>query len=367
MIKLMQFCVIGLLCLSLAACSQISSPAAQPENKTNRIQLVKETRLVEEGWEIGPWSPDSSRLLVLKRDARTEPGNVPIASVNVEDGSRAEITHKGIAGCWSPDNTALVIESMDENQRPELWLYTLQDNQATQLDGIAGRPLVWLADGQLVYEAEDGLWSVKLDLSNQDPMRLSGAVVDKTHLLSYVRADGRRWSLPAPQLESVVLYDGMNDQERKWWLVQPNGDWVRVGKSLHSLGTCCAWAPDGRHFAFFSSDPELGLYRVEANGKNLRRILAAQDVGAGTFVSMSFSPDGQTIAFEWSKDGEGFPFGNTQIYLVNVDGSGLRNLTPNSAPQSAPHRWLRWSPDGKSIAYGGEKGSAWVAQVTTNQ
>jgi TolB protein len=165
------------------------------------------------------------------------------------------------------------------------------------------------------------------------------------------------------QLESIVLYDGTNDNDPKWWLVQPNGDRVRVDKSLHSIGTCCAWARDGRHFAYFSSDPELGLYSVDADGNNLKLILATQDVGAGTFVSMSFSPDGQTIAFEWSRDGEGFPFGNTQIYVVNMDGSGLQNLTPDSAP----HHWLRWSPTGKYIAYEGEKGSVWVAQVTTNQ
>jgi Tol biopolymer transport system component len=226
---------------------------------------------------------------------------------------------------------------------------------------------VWMADGRLIYEAEDGLWSARLELPKEGAARSPLAVSEQTHLLSYTRANDQRWSSPSPQLESIMLYDGTNDNDLKWWLVQPNGEPVRVDKRLHSIGTCCAWARDGRHFAFFSSDPELGLYSVDAAGKNLRRILAAQDVGAGTFVSMSFSPDGQTIAFEWSKDGEGFPFGNTQIYLVNVDGSGLRNLTPNSAPQSAPHRWLRWSPDGKSIAYGGEKGSVWVAQVTTNK
>lgn len=363
MIELTQFCVIGLLCLWLAACSQISPPAARQDNQTNRVQLVKETRLVQEGWEIGPWSPDSSRLLVLKRDARTEPGNVPIASVNIADGSRTEITHPGIGGCWSPDNTALVIESIGENQQPELWLYSLQNNQAIRLDGIAGSPLMWLSDGRLVYEAEDGLWSAKLELAQGGRARSPRAVSEQTHLLSYARGNGRRWSLPSPPLESIMLYDGTNDQERKWGLMQPNGDLIRVDRRLHSIGTCCAWTHDGRRFAFFSSDPELGLYSVDADGKNLRRILAAQEVGAGTFISMSFAPDGQTIAFEWSRDGEGFPFGNTQIYVVNVDGSSLQNLTPNSAP----HRWLRWSPDGKSIAYGGEKGSVWVAQVTTNQ
>ena len=55
----------------------------------------------------------------------------------------------------------------------------------------------------------------------------------------------------------------------------------------------------------------------------------------------AWSPDGKRIAFTSNRDG------NYEIYVMNADGTGLRNLTqPPGAGQ------LRaWSPDGKRLAF----------------
>ena len=39
------------------------------------------------------------------------------------------------------------------------------------------------------------------------------------------------------------------------------------------------------------------------------------------------------------------------LYVVNADGSGLRNLTRNQRPTS-PNSQLVWSPDGRTIYFG---------------
>src|SRR5438552_14598202 len=54
-----------------------------------------------------------------------------------------------------------------------------------------------------------------------------------------------------------------------------------------------------------------------------------------------WSPDGTKIAFE------GFPDGDWEVYVMNADGSDLRNLTNNPAQ----HLRLAWSPDGSKIAF----------------
>ena len=44
--------------------------------------------------------------------------------------------------------------------------------------------------------------------------------------------------------------------------------------------------------------------------------------------------------------------GNSEIYVVNSDGGGLRRLTRNAGPDLAP----AWSPDGRRIAFAGSRG-----------
>jgi Tol biopolymer transport system component len=55
----------------------------------------------------------------------------------------------------------------------------------------------------------------------------------------------------------------------------------------------------------------------------------------------AWSPDGRKIAFRSTRNG------NRDIYVMNADGSGKRNLTRNAASDSRPS----WSPDGRKIAF----------------
>ena len=99
-----------------------------------------------------------------------------------------------------------------------------------------------------------------------------------------------------------------------------------------------AWSPDGRKLAFVSRrDGNSEIYVINADGSGQESLTQhpARD------SHPSWSRDGRKLAFVSRRDG------NSEIYVMNADGSGLRNVT------RAPSNDLRpaWSPDGRAIAF----------------
>jgi Tol biopolymer transport system component len=63
----------------------------------------------------------------------------------------------------------------------------------------------------------------------------------------------------------------------------------------------------------------------------------------------SWSPDGKRIAFETDRDG------NSEIYVMNADGSGQHRLTWHPAGSGYPD----WSPGGNRIAFESGRAGGW--------
>ena len=99
------------------------------------------------------------------------------------------------------------------------------------------------------------------------------------------------------------------------------------------------WSPDGRKIAFVRLNTRLGVYVVNADGSGMRN-LTPKPMGAA-YAAPAWSPDGRKIAFASERDG------NSEIYLMNADGSGQRRLTRNLAYDGDP----AWSPDGQKITF----------------
>jgi hypothetical protein len=68
----------------------------------------------------------------------------------------------------------------------------------------------------------------------------------------------------------------------------------------------------------------------------------------GGNYSPAVSPDGSKVAMILSKGG------SPDLYVANIDGSGLRQLTKTRESESSPC----WSPDGKTICYGSRERGA---------
>ena len=119
-----------------------------------------------------------------------------------------------------------------------------------------------------------------------------------------------------------------------------------------------AWSPDGQKIAFVSNrdgkpegrfPPESDIHIMNADGSGQQK-LTRNPAGEGQPV---WSPDGQQIAFERHVGGVGNNR-NIEIYVMNADGSGQRRLTSNPAFDG----WPVWSPDGQRIAFTSDHNSA---------
>ena len=86
------------------------------------------------------------------------------------------------------------------------------------------------------------------------------------------------------------------------------------------LNVAPSWSPDGRSIAYtsFIAHPaaDHGVERLSGDARNADR----REIGR---VFPVFSPDGSRIAFMSQRDG------NSEIYVMNRNGSGVRRLTNN--------------------------------------
>jgi Tol biopolymer transport system component len=101
------------------------------------------------------------------------------------------------------------------------------------------------------------------------------------------------------------------------------------------------WPPNGRWLAFRTQDQSEtkgNIALVHRKGTGLHRITNSQ--GKRKWLSCSFSPNGKKIQGGWAP-GSG-KAGNADVYVMNIDGSGRRNVMKsrrwNSGSDWGPRR-----------------------------
>ncbi len=105
------------------------------------------------------------------------------------------------------------------------------------------------------------------------------------------------------------------------------------------------WSPDGSRLAYVSFEKKKPIVYVHSLASGRRHIVANQK---GSNSAPAWSPDGSKLAVVLSKDG------NSQIYLVNADGSGApQRLATSAGIDTEP----RFAPDG-SLYFTSDRGGS---------
>ena len=302
------------------------------------------------------WSPDGRRIafesgsgtcildghFVSERNAGT--GDVDISVANADGSGLRRVTRSPGVDCapaWSPDGRkiafqrSLVRREGDRVVGFDFDIYVINadgsEEQNLTDDGLsAGGPL-WSPDGGKIafWSGPDGNgWVYVMNADGSERRMLA-----RNH--GYVA-----WS---PDGRKILLRRGGAQGDRrgvgatKAYAVVANAD----GSGLRTLtriagvnGALASWSPDGRKVVFVSDrDGNLEVYAIDADGSGQRNLTRHP----GHDSDPEWARDGKRIAFATKREG------NFEIYVMNADGSGHRNLTRNPAVDRFPV----WSPGRK--------------------
>jgi Tol biopolymer transport system component len=127
--------------------------------------------------------------------------------------------------------------------------------------------------------------------------------------------------------------------------VRPDGSGlVRLTRN-RSQDSEPAWAPDGRRFVAAAG---AGLVLRSPDGRLIRRLPAP-----GAFAP-TWSPDGRLLAYLvarcWDPSGKLGP-ACADLWVIRPDGTGRRRLVASDVDQTIVSRPYAWAPDGRRLVY----------------
>jgi Tol biopolymer transport system component len=228
-------------------------------------------------YEIGLyWSPDGTQIAYL---LLSDTGNLVLYIISANGGEPRKLSKSAPGGVsWSPDGTkiAFVMDGEDEEEVAIIDVATGEIERPLQ-GWDSSRPS-WSADGSRIAFAASGVWVMSTDAENRVPVLLVEA---------------------------------------------------------HNV-TLVLWSPTGQDIAFFdwnagptAGAPQAELFITDMDGIKTPIMTVIEPMG------IDWSGDGQQLVFTSQGDD-----GNTGIYVVNRDGSGITQISEPGVNAILPD----WSP-----------------------
>jgi len=345
------------------------------------IATLQKPDVFELEWNAPAWSPDGKTIACPARlnDQRGHFGAV--VGVHVADGKQTPLTsfrwnHVG-QPVWLPDGSGLLLTASDRPGSPmQVWHVSLPSGEATRITRDLNNydDLSLTADASRLavvqVQSVSNIWVAQSDSRGAKQVKSESGSLE---VLAWTRDD------------RIVYRSSAGGNGADIWIMNADGTnagqltvGARVSRGL-------AVTPDGRHI-IFSSDRagQFNLWRVDTDGGNLRQLTS----GDGDFYPQC-TPDGHWIVYQvnevidprlWRvpiEGGQPVQLTNTRamkpaispdgqivayVYLDTelipsrwgigiVSAEGGERLRRFDFPPTVTYRQVRWSPDGKSIAF----------------
>ena len=192
---------------------------------------------------------------------------------------------------------------------------------------------VWSPDGSKIafWSNRDGKNEIYvMDSDGSDVKRLTNNMSDDNN--PKWSPDGRK-----------ILFDSDRDGNLEIYIMDADGtNQIRLTHN-NASDSATSWSPDGSKIAFASNRDNsyphnFDIFVMDADGSNVRKIVDDPEYDA----EPRWSPDGRRILFVTRRNGD------FDVYEMNADGSGQRNMTPDYKQGNGAGTWSR---DGKRIAF----------------
>jgi eukaryotic-like serine/threonine-protein kinase len=293
------------------------------------------------------WSPDGTRILVGTEkipQPSTRPTKSQLWSIDLNSGQRQRISEgDALQPTFSPHQKRIAYWSRPNRygQREHILTVPVSGGEPVAVTDGSSTDLnpIWSPDGKYLYFSSNrggssNIWRVVID---EDTGATSGAPEAVTSIGATTSILYFSFSR-----QGQLAYSAQTDSRnlRSVTFNPAQGGSVSGKPVAITQGSLQLWfpdvSPDGEWLTAYSMGQQRHIYVMRSDGTDQRDL----------------TPDNYRHAWpRWSRDGQRIAFtsrrtGDYELWIMNRDGSGLRQVTESRGGHYAP-----WSADGRMIAY----------------